>query len=145
MDRTIDSDDFARALDDILKDVETAGCDTAREVVESGLTIAANEWRANARALFSGHRYYKHGQWVQSGAYAKSIRKHMTDKDPKHPAGEVGSPKMSGLPHLLEFGHAIVGGGRVEGREHVAPAAEVAFDKADKGAIGILEAKLDRM
>lgn len=48
-------------------------------------------------------------------------------------SGEVGNRLKPGLVHLLEKGHATIGGGRVKAYPHVAPAAEDAFDELERG------------
>ena len=114
-DVTVDLDDFAYGIDQILSGVERAVKEVPEPAVEVGLKAGAAEWRANAPAQPNG------------GKYKKSIRWHLTKKG-DDASGEIGSPSMPGLPHLLEKGHAMVGGGFVAARVHIAPAAEIAFD-----------------
>lgn len=40
--------------------------------------------------------------------------------------------KMPGLPHLLEHGHAKVGGGRVKGRVHIEPVEKKLISQYEK-------------
>ena len=122
----VDADGFGAAMTEILEDVHGHVKQGANEAVEDGLKVAKKEWKQNARSVLS-KSYVLHGREIKTGRYARSIS-HKMNRKGDSPAGEVGSRSLPGLPHLLEKGHAKVGGGRVPGREHIAPAAETAFD-----------------
>lgn len=152
----IDIGAFASTIEEMLGNVEEGVVSHAPEAVEKALQKGERAWKTNARAVLSSS--YSRGGWgkhkgqvtfksgpkagqvrstkwygrtIKTGKYARSIRHHMLQGG-ANPEGEVGSPSMPGLVHLLEKGHAQIGGGYVSGREHVAPAAEEAFADFEK-------------
>jgi len=110
-------DQFAAALDDIMDGVQEATTAALNEGVRKGIRKAGREWRKGAKSSFKG-----------TGRYAASIRTRV-DKGGDEPEAHAYST-MPGLPHLLEKGHATIGGGFVSGRTHIAPAAEDGFEEA---------------
>ena len=67
----------------------------------------------------------------QTGAYAKSWSVKNTKESSHALEVTVYSRNRYQLAHLLEFGHAKRGGGRVAGRSHIAPAEQAGIKQLE--------------
>lgn len=105
----ISPDKFAITLQELLSDYELAIDDSLNAPIEKNAKEARSELRATSP--------------VKTGGYAKGWNYTMKTKK-KGVFAEIGNKKKPGLVHLLEKGHAKVGGGFVAPRVHVAPVAE---------------------
>lgn len=104
------------ALADILDRYGEATDEVLDRAVRRGCKVTAEEWSALAPR--------------RRGKYAESIS-YRTRRGGHEAEGQVGS-RMPGLPHLLEKGHAKVGGGRTREFPHVAPAAKKGFEATNE-------------
>ncbi len=108
--RRISSDDMSAVIMEELgkyHDITTKAMKEA--VVNAGQTVM-DEIKATAP--------------VKTGAYAKSWKAKRTKDTPDTMVVTVYSPTRYRLTHLLEYGHAKRGGGRVRAIPHIAPAEE---------------------
>lgn len=156
-DYVIEADAFGRTIEQLMGRLGKGVTNHTPQAVENALDKGEKAWKRNARAVLSksysrggwgkvkGYEYYRsgkrkgqvksitwYGRTYKTGKYARSIRHHMMSPGGDHPEGEIGSASLPGLPHLLEKGHATVGGGFVAGRKHIEPAAEEAFKDFEK-------------
>lgn len=69
---------------------------------------------------------------VKTGAYRTGWAVKYGQALPTSSSAIVYNKRVPGLAHLLENGHALVNGGRVEGKPHIAPAADRAADELVK-------------
>jgi len=103
---TVDEDRFAYGFEQLLSDIGPGFAEA--------LPKAARKGCQTARKVAKGSAPKKTGRYASSLTYTVRGRG-------MEVMGEVGSKKLPGLVHLLEKGHAKVGGGFVAGRPHMAP------------------------
>ena len=112
------ADRFAVKLNEMLADIADGIEGGLEPVVRDACKVGRKEARANAP--------------VMTGKYKRGFTYKVKGSGSKV-TGEVGNRLKPGLVHLLEKGHATIGGGRVKAYPHVAPAADEAFSVLEDG------------
>lgn len=102
-------DEIARIMDRYTAEVNGH----VKEAVSAATKAGVKAVKSGAAAQFDGTGRYAEG-WtsrLETGYFSAQ--------------GIIYNQDIPGLPHLLEHGHAKRGGGRVPGRVHIAPVAEI--------------------
>lgn len=127
-DVTVEADRFGATLEQILGEL----ADEVDEASDRAVRKSAQKGRREAEA----------GSPRRTGEYAAGWS-YRVGKDGGERYAEIGNSDKPGLVHLLEKGHARVGGGRVAPSPpggHVAPAADAAFDELWEQVVKEVEA-----
>lgn len=111
-------DGMAAAIMEGLTEYADLATDDLKAAVKKAGTTARKEIQANAPS--------------DTGTYAKSWSVKKTKETFNTLEVAVYSRTRYQLAHLLEFGHAKRGGGRVAGKSHIAPAEEKAVSELER-------------
>lgn len=134
MTRTVRMEDFAIVLDKELIGALSAideGLEPAtRKACKKGAKTARSKVKEQAKAK------------VHHPEYAKTLSYKVVSST-SSAEGEIGSRKYPGLVHLLEFGHACMGGKRTRPIQHMAPAADDAFQVFEKEIGRVVDTALE--
>lgn len=122
MGRRISIDALADTVMEYLNDYADVSTEGMKKAVKKAGNTVKKEISANAPK--------------ETGAYGKSWSVKNTKETSKSLEVTVYSRNRCQLSHLLEFGHAKRGGGRVAGKSHIAPAEE--------SGIRMLESEIER-
>lgn len=117
-------DNLAEAIGDVLEKYGEEVGDLTADAVKEATKLGAKAVKSNSK-VFGGTKYAS--GWtsqIESGRMSTQ--------------GTIYNAKVPGLPHLLEHGHAKRGGGRVDGRVHIAPVV----DEIEKALTKEIEGKL---
>lgn len=112
MAKKVPLDKFQSEIEKILDDYKDNIVESVQDSVEAVTKAGARAVKGEAQSKFGG-----------TGKYAKGWTSKV-EKDRLGAHGVIYNKNAPGLPHLLEKGHAIRGGGRVAGREHIKPVEE---------------------
>ena len=117
MGKKIQIDQLAEAVNEQLEEYNKLSA----EVVKTAVTKAGNAVKKDIGANAP----------VKTGRYAKSWRTKKTKESSTELEVTVYSPSRYMLAHLLEFGHAKRGGGRVAARPHIAAAEQHGMEQLE--------------
>jgi hypothetical protein len=126
MGKAITVDQLGAEIKKILDEYEGDITRNIPEITEKIGKKGALALRNSSKSAVNGNKYWK-------GWKSTIFRERMVSTAIIHNA------KLPGLPHLLEHGHAKVGGGRVAGRVHIAPVEEKLIDQYEKEIINEIE------
>ena len=113
--RDVELDDFAVVLSKDLQRMFDGITDGSRKCVRKACVAGRKAARDKASANFKDSGLKKR----RGKSYAESLTYHTSQQGTYNFVGEIGSKMYPGLVHLLEKGHARVGGGIVAGRPHM--------------------------
>ena len=114
---TVSIENLADAILEALEDYQ----DVTEEVVNEAVTKVAKETKEMVKAASPSN----------TGKYASGWTTKKTSTSSSAPGITVYNKNKPGLAHLLEHGHAKVGGGRVAAQTHIAPAEEYAIEELE--------------
>lgn len=110
--------EMASAIMEALEEYADLATDDLKQAVKKAGTTVRKEISQNAPE--------------RTGAYAKSWAVKTVKETSNSLEVTVYSRNRYWLAHLLEFGHAKRGGGRVSGRAHIAPAEEMGIRQLEE-------------
>lgn len=122
MGKAITVDQLGAEIKKILDEYEDEITENIPEITTRVSDIGVKALKSSSKGAVKGNKYWK-------GWKAEIFRKRMET------TGIIHNAKLPGLPHLLEHGHAKVGGGRVEGRVHIAPVEQKLIELYEKEII----------
>lgn len=114
----ISIDQMASVIMEGLQDYADLATDDLKAAVKKAGTTVRKQIQATAPS--------------DTGKYAKSWSVKKTKETLSSLEVNVYSKNRYQLAHLLEFGHAKRGGGRVTGRAHIAPAEQAGIEELEK-------------
>jgi len=109
--KKVTMEQFPGAIKEILDQYEGEINRFLPEITEEVGKTGVKALRTSAKQKFNGKKYA--GGW-----------RSVSERNRYGATVTIYNGRLPGLPHLLEHGHAKRGGGRVDGRAHIAPVEE---------------------
>jgi hypothetical protein len=140
-------DTFARALTGLLDASRVGVEDELDGAVRKSTSYTRRRVVVHARSAVgdaSGDPSWRQGRALEPGERYPAGFSYRVTRKSHGSTGTVGNKTEPGLVHLLEKGHAIATGGRVQAYKHMEPAAEEGFEDFEKRAEEAIGAGLAR-
>ena len=122
----IKPDELGTVINEILSEYGDDVDKNIREITKRVGQKGASALRTSSKEQYPG----------PTGKYARGWK--ASEVHYPHYTSVVLHNKIYQLPHLLEHGHAIASGGRVEGKVHIAPVEEKLIEEYQKEVIAKL-------